>query len=334
MNEYEDADELEEAEESDKFSVIDYGRDFSMFYNESAPKNPDFQHLVKKYFESGKKDSRYIEWILSGYEEKINETALANTYRYNMPSHFSDIKMCVAQGIIEALKYYDFSSGKSFMQFKNYYVNNEILHYVRTMQTGYTVPSDRKYRFLRKVMAIYFDMGQKSDDETMDKIADLMMPKEENRKKARQVIRNIISSGLLRTNRIQFEPTEFDDEDTETASDICYDVSSDTYYQYYSLLRYRAIWGAFYSLTEREQDMIADSIGFCPKCHKTFKSVKDKDGDDAYVRIKPMPYTILAEKYQFSDPNTAKKHLKEAYAKMREYIEKTEYFGVMEDEIV
>lgn len=323
MYEYDD---IEEEDENDQEYVIDYGRDFTMFHIESAPTNPDYQDLVQKYFDSDKKDKKYIEWILSGYEEKINEIALVNTHKYSMPSHFADIKMSVAQGIMEALNHYDFSFGKSFMQFKNFYVDNEILRYVRTMQTGYTVPSDRKYRFLRKVMAIYFDLGQKSDNETICKIADLMMPKEEDREKAKRSIREIIEAGLRNMHRVQFDRSEFDDEDTETASDICLDEASDVHVAYLFNLRKEAVWGAFDSLAEKEQDMIADSIGFCPKCHKAYKLIKDDDGDMAYEERKPLPYTILAEKYQFSDPNTVKKHLKKAYDKMFEYLMKTEYF--------
>ena len=332
MYEYEDFEEETEENESDSFSVIDYGRDFTMFHIESAPENPDYQDLVQKYLDSDKKNKQYLEWILSAYEEKINEIALANTYKYNMPSHFADMKMSVAQGIIEALNHYDFSFGKSFMQFKNYYVDNEILRYVRTMQTGYTIPSNKKYSFLRKVMAIYFDMGQKNDDETIGKIADLMMPKEENREKAKRSITDIIQAGLRNMHCVQFDRSEFDDEDVETASDICFDESSDTYYRYLFLLRHKAVWNAFYSLSEKEQDMIADSIGFCPKCRKTFKLAKDKDGDKAYVKIKPMPYTVLAEKYQVYDPNTIKKHLKKAYREMFEYMKRTDYLANLPDD--
>lgn len=341
MYEYDESDDFEEEEEeieeneqdeSDSFSVIDYGRDFTMFHSDSAPENPDYQDLVHKYYDSEKKDKKYIEWILSAYEEKINEIALANTCKYSMSSHFADIKMSVAQGIIEALEHYDFSFGKSFMQFKNHYVDNEILRYIRTMQSGYTVPSDRKYRFLRKVMAIYFDMGGKNDDETIGKIADMVLPKAEDREKAKRSVKGIIETGLCNMHRVQFDRSEFDDEEIETASDICFDEASDTYYRYCFLLRSRAVWEAFYSLSEKEQDMIADSIGFCPKCCKTFKFTKDKDGDKAYIRIKSMPYTVLAEKYQYADPNTVKKHLKKAYGKMFEYIKRTEYFADMLDE--
>ena len=78
--------------------------------------------------------------------------------------------------------------------------------------------------------------------------------------------------------------------------------------------------------------MIADSIGFCPKCRKTFKLAKDKDGDKAYVKIKPMPYTVLAEKYQVYDPNTIKKHLKKAYREMFEYMKRTDYLANLPDD--
>ena len=323
---------MQENDENGKFSVIDYGRDFTMFHIEAAPSNPDYNDLVQKYFDSGKKDKKYIEWILSAYEEKINEIALANAYKYSMPSHFADIKMSVAQGIMEALEHYDFSFGKSFMQFKNYYIDNEILRYVRTMQTGYTVPSDRKYRFLRKVMAIYYDMGQKNDDEAIEKIADLMIPKEKNREKAKRKIQKIIEAGLRNMRYVQFDCSEIDDEEAQTASDICFDEASDVHFAYLFNLRKEVVWGAFNSLTEKEQDMIADSIGFCPKCHKVFKLIKDKDGDKVYEEREPLPYTILAEKYDFSDPNTVKKHLKTAYDKMLEYIKNTEYFSGMNDE--
>ena len=50
--------------EYDTFSVTDYGRDFTMFHCTTAPSKLDYQNWVRKFKESGKKETKYFDWIL------------------------------------------------------------------------------------------------------------------------------------------------------------------------------------------------------------------------------------------------------------------------------
>lgn len=320
--------------EHDTFSVTDYGRDFTMFHCATAPSKPDYQNWVRKFKESDKKETKYFDWILSCNEEQINSTAIISVRKYNMPSHFVDIKLSIAQGILEAIDHYDFSAGKSFMQFKDYYVRKEILRYVRTMQTSFSITSERYYDDLRKAMAIYNDMGQKNDDETLMAIAKQVYPKK-SVDKALTAIRALIEDGLCNMRQIPFKrlKSEYDDEETDFAQEIYSDESFEGYNFMYHKMRYQSIWAAYNELSERERRMIALNLGFCRKCHGTGMRVTDEDGtNEEVIPIKSVPYTVISDMLECFDPNMIKRDLRDAYRKMFEFMKKTDYFKNFPDD--
>lgn len=88
-----------------------------------------------------------------------------------MQGHFMDLKSAYIFGLLQALQKYDPEKGASFSIFQTHYTKRAIDDYIRTMRTGYTVPTDAEYSLLRKAMALYAEYGYKSDDETINKIA-------------------------------------------------------------------------------------------------------------------------------------------------------------------
>ena len=65
-------------------------------------------------------------------------------------------------GLLQALHNYDPENGASFNSFQAYYTIEAIDDYIRTMRTGYTIPSGDEYALLRKAMALYAKYGYKS----------------------------------------------------------------------------------------------------------------------------------------------------------------------------
>ena len=62
----------------------------------------------------------------------------------------------------------------------------EVHEYIRTMRTGFTVQSYDEFLRLRKAMALFREYGSKSDNTTMEKIADIIGTSKED---AAEIIR-------------------------------------------------------------------------------------------------------------------------------------------------
>ena len=127
----------------------------------APPKMPP-QEYIEKYL--AEKDDKYFAWYLHYNEKYINEKVKGYVQEYAMQGHFMDMKSAYIFGLLQALQNYDPEKGASFSTFQAYYTKEAIDDYIRTMRTGYTIPSGDEYALLRKAMALYAKYGYKSDD--------------------------------------------------------------------------------------------------------------------------------------------------------------------------
>ena len=150
----------------------------------APPKENDLQKYISNYL--AQKDDNYISWFLHYYERTLNEKAMSIVQDYAMYGHFLDIKQAYVIGMLKALQDYDISRGVQFIVYKEYAAMREVHEYIRTMRTGFTVQSNDEYFRLRKAMAIFREYGSKTDDATMEKIAEAIGTSKED---AAEIIR-------------------------------------------------------------------------------------------------------------------------------------------------
>ena len=125
-----------------------------------APPKLPAQEYIEKYL--AEKDEKYFSWYLHYNEKYINEKVKGCVQEYAMQGHFMDMKSAYIFGLLRALQNYDSEKGASFSTFQAYYTKEAIDDYIRTMRTGYTIPSGDEYALLRKAMALYAKYGYKS----------------------------------------------------------------------------------------------------------------------------------------------------------------------------
>lgn len=223
----------------------------------TPPKKEDLQDYIDLYF--AKKDDKYLMWFLHYYETILNDTVTDAVERYSMQGHFADIKQACVTGIFKALQSYDKAEHGSFLIYKVRIMWNEIHEYIRQMRTGYTVPSESKYRTLRRIMRLYSEYGYSS--EAISKISKEVKLSEDN-------VKSIIASGIENMNIVDFYISYSDEESEETMTD----VTSDTDFEPLKVLieneKANYIREAFYRLDYRERLVVSEYLAFCPDCFK------------------------------------------------------------------
>ena len=150
----------------------------------APPKENDLQKYILNYL--AQKEDKYISWFLHCYERTLNEKAMAIVQDYAMYGHFLDIKQAYVIGMLKALQDYDISRGVPFIVYKEYAAMREVHEYIRSMRTGFTIQSYDEYLRLRKAMRLYREFGNKSDDATLEKIAEAIGSSKED---AAEIIR-------------------------------------------------------------------------------------------------------------------------------------------------
>lgn len=232
-----------------------------------------------------------------------------------MPGHFADLKSTCVFALLKALKNYDVTKNKSFENYyTEFYVKRAVHEYVRTMRTGYTMPTEDEDARLRKIMALYRENNYKNDDETIGRIG------AEVNLKPKKVI-EIIYAGLRNMNYTEFYKNLADDESEVKEEEYIADSSSEPLTMLLNAMRKEAVHEVFDKLYYDEQYMVANRLGFCID-----KAVTDKDGNPKKVKFKKMTYLDLANTFEKSSPDTAYQTVHRAYVKMREWLNNTEYF--------
>ena len=262
-----------------------------------APPKKDLQEYIELYL--AEKEEYYLSCLLHYYEPILNTTVMGIVQRYSMYGHFRDLKEACILGILRALEAYNPQSKVPFITYKTRIMWEEIHSHIRTMRTGFTVQSEHEYRNLRNIMHLYTLYQNKSDPQTIQKIAQEVGLSETTTKE-------ILQSGLYNLQFIDFYRSYADEETEESREDVTCDHTTDPYQILLRSEQSEAIFSAFYSLTYREQEVIRSHLGFCPNCHST-KSPK----------YRPQTFQEIAIQNELTSAEAAENIYHKAIAKMR-----------------
>jgi len=315
--EYEDDHPDEAAEDQDVYtpeesadSNVDLIKVAKTMYRQSpAPPEWDLQKYIEEYART--KDKKYLGWFLHHYENTINLRAESYMIKYAMQEHFADIKQSIVVGIYKAAERFDPGKKKTFIAYAQRIIDREVFNYIRAMRTGYSVQSEREYSLLRKAMALYHEYGDKSDNDTIKKIADQLGVSPD---------RTItMLTGGLRNEHMVDVYDESGDEQSQLFSDSTSEPCALTMKE----ALYERLYEAYFSLDFTERMMLAQHLGFCPEClsiYGTDKNDLDEHNCPKKKHIKPLPYTDIATSHGLSDASTVKRGCTKALNKLRKDI--------------
>lgn len=268
------------------------------------PRKP-LQAFIELYLETG--DETHFAHFLHYYEPAINDLAIGYAQEHAMQGHFADIKSACVFGLLRALQGYEKEKGP-FVPYARYELKRAVDDYIRTMRTGFTVPTDKEYYLLRTAMRLYAEHDYKTDDETVALIAKKIQRRPER-------VREMLRCGLRNMQFTDFYRTYEGEDGEDGAEDVTCDCSSEPSALFFRDERAADLYEAFQSLDYRERDMLSLHLGFCPECFAT----RDKNGKP----LETWTYTDLMLRYGLSSPDTTEKACKKALEKMKTYIGKT-----------
>ena len=283
-------------------------KEFEVYRITPPPPKCDLQEYICQYVQTG--DDKYFYWFLHYYEPTLNEKAKSFRNKYSMEDHFADIKQSLVTGLCKALMKYDISIAP-FLPYAQRYMEREAHNYIRTMRTGYSVQSEFEYARLRKVMAIYTDLGEEFSEEVISQVAEKIGESYEKTKL-------IIEGGILTENYTDVQSN--DEDNTGTTDFLLPDSSLNPENIYFKQELYGKLYEAYDSLEYTEKIMLAQHLGFCPECFSTRYADKtnlDENGKPKEKPIKPLPYTDIATDHGFSDADTAKRVCETAITKIK-----------------
>ena len=282
----------------------------------APPKEIDLQKYIQNYL--AQKEDKYVSWFLHYYERTLNEKAMAIVQDYAMYGHFLDIKQAYVIGMLKALQDYDPERGVPFIVYKEYAAMREVHEYIRSMRTGFTIQSYDEYLRLRKAMRLYREFGNKSDDATLEKIAEAIGTSKED---AAEIIR----CGLQNMQFVDFYRQYADEDSEESREEVAHDSSSEPDKIFFSLELTEAVMTAFEKLNYRERAMISAHLGFCMECYATHYYDKDDLDEDGKPTRKPIPeeaFIDIAIDHGLASPDTADKTYRKALGKMKKELKK------------
>lgn len=277
-----------------------------------VPPKWELQKYIATYFKE--RDNKYIAWFLHYYENTLNNNVREYMQKFFMPEHFADIKQAYIMGMLKALENYDISIGTPFTVYKERYAEREVLDYIRSIRTGYTVQSLAEFAKLRKAMAVWDKYERSYTEETLQRIAEEIQETVSN-------VKEILLGGLLNESAVELYRKYADEDGEESMEEAVPDHSSEPYHLYMKYELYSRLWGAFDKLSYEEQSMLAQRFGFCLDCKSVFyMDFKDLDeyGEPKKKAIPKMMYTDIATEHEYSSANTAKRICDKAIEKLRE----------------
>lgn len=186
-----------------------------------------------------------------------------------LPGHFPDMKSSYIFGVTKALRSYDRKRGKTFMQYKEYIVLQEIHEYVRTMRPGFTVSSEYEYRNLRRIMSLYNESGKDNSEANLQRIADIV-------KVSLNLTKKILDAG--QRNEYLTDYYSLFNADMDGIADLRNDIlsqSAEDLYFFIDLIDQS--WKAFDDISPRQQNVVASRCGFCEFCHGVQEELEYKD---------------------------------------------------------
>ena len=133
-----------------------------------TPEKKPLQEYIELYLDTG--EASWLAAFLHYYEPRLNDLSMGYVQEYAMQGHFADIKSACVFGLLQALQGYIKEKGP-FVPYARYEIKRAVDDYIRTMRTGFTVPTDTEYYLLRTAMRLYAEHDYKTDDETVAMIA-------------------------------------------------------------------------------------------------------------------------------------------------------------------
>lgn len=279
--------------------------------NPAPPKKRDLQEYIVLYLTEN--NETYFSWFLHYYERTVNDKAIGIVQDYAMYGHFLDIKQAYITGMYKALMEYDLSRNVPFVVFKEYAAMREVHDYIRTMR-GLSVQSSDEYLRLRKVMRLYSEYGQKTDDAAIQNIATELQEKPD-------LIKELIAAGIRNTQFIDFYRQYADEDSEESREEIAADGTSDTEKLFFKMELAEKVMEAFESLNYRERRMVSAHLGFCMECYATHyydKSDLDEEGNPKRKLVPKEAFIDIALDHGLASPDTADKTYRRALLKMKE----------------
>lgn len=166
-------------------------------------------------------------------------------------------------GLWLALLDYDPDSGVPFLTFKTRILWEQIHAYVRSMRSGYLVPSGTEYAKLREIMQLFRQYGeaQNGDGDAIHRIA-------EQAGRTDKTVRSYLAGGLRNERQTDFYHTLADEDGgEESAEDVTRDLTWEPESAYVLLEQNRTLMASFEALESAERDIVAGHIDFCKNCY-------------------------------------------------------------------
>ena len=218
---------------------------------------------------------------------------------------------------MKALKKYDISRGVPFIAYKEWYAENEIHKYIRTMRTGFIIYSKSEYGRLRKAMRKFNELGGQLNEQTIVLVAERI-------KCPPEITKEIIQAGLRNMQFVEYYRQYSDEDSEESREEIAWDETSDTEKLYLRIERAEEVMSTFEALNYRERAIVADHLGFCMDCYATeYRDEFDLDanGRPKRKKKKPAPFIELAVDHGLASPDSADKIYRRALEKMRKQLQ-------------
>ena len=275
----------------------------------APPKLPAQEYIVRYLTE---KEEKYLAWYLHDQEPALNKLAQATCERYAMAEHFADIKQAAVCGILAALQKYDPAAGAPFAAFQTRYMQDGAEDYIRTAQSGVVTMTVDTYPVMRRIMAIYHRNNDDCSNGCIQKIADEVGMDA-------KTVQRYIAIGALNERRADFY-LQYDEDGEETGEDVTVDTTSEPDKLYLREVLHAALYGAFDSLTYREQRTVAKHLGFCDTCWSVRKAVLIS-GEIEYRPIKPMIFEEISHSASRRSDKASERTFYAAMEKIRKHLE-------------
>ena len=149
-------------------AVKEWEKELYRYRLNPVPEKKPLQAFIELYLETG--DETHFAHFLHYYEPALNDLAIGYVQEYAMQGHFADIKSACVYGLLRAMQGYEKEKGP-FVPYARYEIKRAVDDYIRTMRTGFTVPTDKEYYLLRTAMRLYAEHDYKTNDETVALIA-------------------------------------------------------------------------------------------------------------------------------------------------------------------
>ena len=167
-------------------------------------------------------------------------------------------------------------------------------------------------------MRLYRDFGNKSDDATMEKIAEVIGTSKED---ATEIIR----CGMQNMQFVEYYRQYADEDSEESREEVAHDGSSEPDKLFFKLEEAETVMAAFENLNYRERAMVSAHLGFCMECYATHFYDKDDLDEDGRPTRKPLPkeaFVDIAIDHGLASPDTADKTYRKALGKMKKELKK------------